>query len=54
VSANLTGIFGRHRPADGKTALIDGDAGEMRPGDLILTPNWTWHDQAVGATFEPR
>lgn len=23
---------------------VDGDACEMTPGDLILTPSWTWHD----------
>jgi gentisate 1,2-dioxygenase len=23
---------------------VDGDACEMTPGDLVLTPNWKWHD----------
>jgi gentisate 1,2-dioxygenase len=28
----------------GASTTVDGDACEMEPGDLILTPQWTWHD----------
>jgi gentisate 1,2-dioxygenase len=28
----------------GVYTTVDGDACEMEPGDLILTPNWMWHD----------
>ncbi|HLH68817.1 MAG TPA: cupin domain-containing protein [Candidatus Dormibacteraeota bacterium] len=28
----------------GVSTTVDGDACEMEPGDLILTPNWQWHD----------
>jgi gentisate 1,2-dioxygenase len=28
----------------GATTTVDGDACTMDPGDLVLTPNWTWHD----------
>jgi len=28
----------------GVYTTVDGDACEMEPGDLILTPQWTWHD----------
>ncbi|GGN28697.1 gentisate 1,2-dioxygenase [Lentzea pudingi] len=42
----------RHSPAairfvvQGKNVFttVNGDACEMTPGDLILTPNWAWHD----------
>ena len=42
----------RHTPAairfvmdgDGVWTTVDGDACDMTPGDLILTPNWCWHD----------
>lgn len=42
----------RHSPSairfvmvgSGVYTTVNGDACEMRPGDLILTPNWTWHD----------
>ena len=26
-------------------STVDGEALVMEPGDLILTPNWSWHDQ---------
>jgi gentisate 1,2-dioxygenase len=29
---------------EGVWTTVDGDACEMRPGDLILTPAWNWHD----------
>ena len=29
---------------DGVSTTVDGDACDMHPGDLILTPSWTWHD----------
>jgi gentisate 1,2-dioxygenase len=28
----------------GVFTTVDGDACDMHPGDLILTPAWTWHD----------
>jgi gentisate 1,2-dioxygenase len=28
----------------GVYTTVDGDACDMEPGDLILTPQWTWHD----------
>src|SRR6266516_2201959 len=28
----------------GVYTTVNGDACDMEPGDLILTPNWTWHD----------
>jgi len=42
----------RHTPAalrfviesDGGYTTVDGDQIPMNPGDLVLTPNWTWHD----------
>ncbi len=42
----------RHTPSavrfvmtgSGVYTTVDGDACEMSPGDLILTPNWMWHD----------
>jgi gentisate 1,2-dioxygenase len=29
---------------EGVYTTVDGDACDMGPGDLVLTPNWTWHD----------
>lgn len=29
---------------DAVCTTVDGDACDMRAGDLILTPSWTWHD----------
>jgi gentisate 1,2-dioxygenase len=29
---------------DGVYTTVNGDACEMHPGDLVLTPGWTWHD----------
>lgn len=28
---------------EGAITMVDGDPCEMHPGDLILTPGWTWH-----------
>ncbi len=28
----------------GVFTTVNGDACDMKPGDLILTPNWNWHD----------
>lgn len=28
----------------GACTLVDGDSVPMTPGDLVLTPNWTWHE----------
>jgi gentisate 1,2-dioxygenase len=32
--------------AGGGYTVVNGDAVPMQPGDLILTPGWTWHDHA--------
>jgi gentisate 1,2-dioxygenase len=29
---------------DGVSTTVNGDACEMHPGDLVLTPSWSWHD----------
>ena len=29
---------------DGVWTTVNGDACDMHPGDLVLTPAWTWHD----------
>ena len=42
----------RHTPAalrfviqsEGGYTTVDGEKIPMNPGDLVLTPNWTWHD----------
>lgn len=42
----------RHSPSairfvmtgSGVYTTVNGDAAHMEPGDLILTPNWNWHD----------
>lgn len=47
----------RHTPAavrfvlrgDGIYTTVDGDACDMHPGDLVLTPSWTWHDHNSSA-----
>lgn len=31
-------------PTDGAFTVVQGRKVPMHPGDLILTPNWTWHD----------
>ena len=44
----------RHTPAalrmiiesDGAYSVVAGDIVPMAPGDLVSTPNWTWHDHA--------
>ncbi len=44
----------RHTPAalrmiiesKGGYTVVNGDRIPMLPGDLVLTPNWTWHDHA--------
>lgn len=33
----------------GAFTTVEGERFPMRPGDLILTPNWTWHDHANGS-----
>jgi len=33
-------------------STVDGEAMAMEPGDLVLTPNWTWHDH-VNESSEP-
>ncbi len=29
---------------DGAYTAVNGEKSTMRPGDLVLTPNWAWHD----------
>jgi gentisate 1,2-dioxygenase len=36
--------------SDGGYTNVNGDAIPMRPGDLVLTPNWAWHDHANDTT----
>ena len=31
---------------EGGYTVVNGDRIPMYPGDLVLTPNWTWHDHA--------
>lgn len=31
-------------PEHGAYTVVEGTSVPMRPGDLVLTPNWTWHD----------
>jgi gentisate 1,2-dioxygenase len=33
---------------DGVWTTVDGDACRMEPGDLVLTPSWTFHDHTNG------
>jgi len=30
----------------GGYTVVNGERGPMSPGDLVLTPNWSWHDHA--------
>lgn len=47
----------RHSPSavrfvltgSGVYTTVNGDAVSMEPGDLILTPNWNWHDHNNGS-----
>jgi gentisate 1,2-dioxygenase len=32
--------------SDGGYTNVEGEPISMRPGDLVLTPNWAWHDHA--------
>ena len=34
----------------GTYTVVDGKQVEMRPGDVLLTPNWTWHSHANGGS----
>ncbi len=44
----------RHTPSalrfviegSGVWTTVDGDACDMAPGDVVLTPSWTWHDHS--------
>ena len=33
-------------PLKARYTVVNGDRLPMYPGDLVLTPNWTWHDHA--------
>lgn len=37
---------------EGVWTTVNGDACDMRPGDLVLTPSWTWHDHVNGGEEE--
>jgi len=34
---------------EGAWTTVDGDACDMSPGDLVLTPSWCWHDHKNGS-----
>jgi gentisate 1,2-dioxygenase len=34
---------------DGVFTTVNGDACDMHPGDLVLTPGWAWHDHSNAA-----
>src|ERR1044071_6030812 len=34
----------------GGYTVVNGERIPMRPGDLVLTPNWSWHDHANDST----
>ncbi len=34
---------------EGAWTTVDGDACDMGPGDLVLTPSWCWHDHRNGS-----
>ncbi|MFN0070749.1 MAG: cupin domain-containing protein [Chloroflexota bacterium] len=36
--------------SEGGYTNVEGEPIPMRPGDLVLTPNWTWHDHANDTT----
>ena len=36
----------------GVWTTVDGDACDMHPGDLVLTPSWYWHDHVNGGDSE--
>ncbi len=48
ASALRFGLAGR-----GARMIIDGDRVPMEPGDLILTPGWTWHGHVHPGGDEP-
>lgn len=37
---------------EGVWTTVDGDACDMHPGDLVLTPSWNWHDHVNGGDGE--
>jgi gentisate 1,2-dioxygenase len=34
---------------EGTSTVVEGDRVEMRPGDVLLTPSWTWHEHSASA-----
>ncbi len=50
-----TALAHHHTPAalriildgHGTYTVVDGDRVEMRPGDVLLTPSWAWHEHAA-------
>ena len=34
---------------NGTSTVVEGDRVEMRPGDVLLTPSWTWHEHSAAA-----
>ena len=41
-------------PDHGAYTVVEGTKIPMHPGDLVLTPNWTWHDHQSGAFMQSR
>lgn len=37
-------LEGSNLPGHGAATIVDGQHCDMLPGDLILTPNWCWHE----------
>ena len=37
---------------EGVWTTVNGDACDMHPGDLVLTPSWNWHDHVNGGDSE--
>jgi gentisate 1,2-dioxygenase len=48
ISAIRFGLAG-----SGARMIIDGDRAPMEPGDLILTPSWSWHGHGHPGGDEP-
>lgn len=52
-----TALAHHHTPAalriilegEGTFTVVEGDRVEMRPGDVLLTPSWTWHEHSAAA-----
>ena len=55
IKPGETALAHHHTPAalriilegEGTYTVVEGDRVEMRPGDVLLTPSWTWHEHAA-------